>query len=300
MNFGADWMGIGAVDEKCARDLVDTALDAGVRLLDTADVYGRGASESLLGKIIRGRRSRFLIATKVAGEMRPGDPASGGLSARHIQEGLEASLKRLGTDHVDLYMPHAPDPRVPLEESLSAFERLRRQGKIRVLGCSNFPPALWRDCLRRAKSREGRFEFNQIQFSFAAPGAQAAQSPLCREEKTSVLAWSPLGGGLLSGKYMTKSGRGRRRAAGKSAFPALPEAALRSPLRLLEKVAAAEGLSMAQTAIGWLLGKRWVAGVVLGARTPAQLTETLAARPLSRRSMSILDRAVAVIGGTNR
>ena len=143
MNFGSDWHGTGAVDAAGARALLEAAEEAGVDHLDTADIYGYGAAETLVGGLLKGRRHKWVVATKVRAHMTPGDPRSGGLSAAHIAAGLDASLRRLQTDYVDLYMPHYPDEAVPLEESLQAFEKARRQGKVRALGCSNFPPAVW-------------------------------------------------------------------------------------------------------------------------------------------------------------
>ena len=295
MNFGSDWHGSGLVDEEGARALLDVAAAAGVNLIDTADIYGYGAAETLLGRLLKGRRADWVLATKVRAHMTPGDPASGGLSARHIAEGLDASLKRLRTDHVDLFMPHYPDPDVPLEESLEAFAKANRQGKARALGCSNFPPVDLARSLAWAAGKRPRFEFDQVQFSLAAPWAERELAPLCAEEGVSVLAWSPLGGGLLSGKYMGPSRpSGRRQDPGK-AYPPLPEAGLGPVLELLKRVAVLEGVSMAQAALGWVLGKPWVASAVVGARTPEQLREILAARPLSTKAQTLLDRAAAVL-----
>ncbi|TPW21542.1 MAG: aldo/keto reductase [Elusimicrobia bacterium] len=296
MNFGSDWHGTGLVDEAGARALLDVAEEAGVDHLDTADIYGYGASETLLGKLLKGRRDRWVLATKVRAHMTPGDPASGGLSARHIAEGLEASLKRLQTDYVDLYMPHYPDEQVPLAETLEAFEKALRQGKVRALGCSNFPPAAWESALAESSGPgRQRFEVNQVQLSLASPFALADFDRLCRTEGVSLTAWSPLGGGLLTGKYRGAARPQGRREHPEKAFPSLPEARLAPLLTLLEKVAVLEGVTMTQAALGWLLGKPAVAGVVIGARRPEQLREALAARPLGAKSQDLLDRASAVV-----
>lgn len=297
MNFGSDWHGTGLVDEKGARALLETAEEAGVDHLDTADIYGYGAAETLLGKLLKGRRDKWVLATKVRAHMTPGDPASGGLSARHIAEGLEASLKRLKTDYVDLYMPHYGDADVPLEESLAAFETLARQGKVRVLGCSNFAPAEWDAALSWAGPKRPRFEFNQVQLSLAAPWALADFAALCEREGVSLTAWSPLGGGLLTGKYRAAARPDGRRKDPEKAYPPLPEARLAPLLTLLEKVAALEGVTMTQAALGWLLGRRGVAGVVVGSRRPEQLREALASRRLSPKSQALLDRAAATLVG---
>ncbi len=123
MNFGADWHKIGALDDKTASSLIDLALERGVNLLDTADIYGRGAAEEMLGRLLKGRRKKLLLASKVLGQMKLGDDSTGGLSARWIKKALDGSLKRLKTDYLDLYMPHGWDFEVPLEESLGAFEK---------------------------------------------------------------------------------------------------------------------------------------------------------------------------------
>jgi len=298
MNFGYDWHGIGAIEESVARDLVDAAFERGVNFIDTADVYGYGAAETMLGKIVRGRRDQFVISSKVCGRMDPDDDKSGGLSREHITEGLDATLTRLGTDYLDLYMPHAPDSAVELEESLEAFDRAIQAGKVRVLGCSNFDPDHARRSLAWAdENKKSRFEFNQVQISLAAPWALADHNPICEERGTSLMAWSPLAGGALTGKYADpKKPRpaGRRRDP-KDAFPPVSEARLAPLLTLLGKVAQLEGLSQAQAAIGWVLGKPYISSVILGARSLQQLEETLGSKPLAKRSQVLLDKAVEVL-----
>ncbi len=293
MNFGYDWHGIGAIDEKTARSLVDMALERGVTLIDTADIYGYGASESLLGKILAKRRSKVVLATKVLGQMKPGDPSSGGLSRRHITQGLEASLKRLRTDYVDLYMPHGWDPAVPLQETLEALHDAKQAGKVRVLGCSNFyGEQLQRSLELAATGRRHRFEFDQVEYSLANRQIEGDVMPVCAASDVSVLAWSPLGGGFLSGKYSRAGKRpeGRRRDPEK-AFPPLPEERLGGLSRVLERIATLEVISPAQAAIGWLLGKPHVASVIVGARTADQLEMNLASRALPPRSAAFLDKA---------
>ncbi len=295
MGFGSDWHGVGAVEEKTARILVDLALDAGVNLLDTADIYGRGASETMLGKILKGRRDRVLIATKVLGQMKEGVPSSGGLSRRHILQAAEGSLKRLKTDHIDLYMPHGWDPEVRWEESFEAFSRLVKDGKVRVLGVSNFGGSHLAEARKSSEKNKGpRLEFDQVQYSLACRFIEDDLLPASRKEKVSILAWSPLGGGLLSGKYPSDPSRprptGRRKIPG-TAFPSLPEGRLGGMLDVLRKVAQMEGLTPAQAALGWVMGRPEVASAVVGVRTPAQLKDCLGARPLSARSAAFLEQA---------
>lgn len=298
MNFGSDWHGIGAVDEKTARELLAVALDHGVNLIDTADIYGRGASESMLGRLLGKRRSKVLLATKVLGQMRPGDPSSGGLSRRHITEGLDESLRRLKTDFVDLYMCHDSDPRVPVSESLEAFDRAVRAGKVRVLGCSNLPGAEVQEWLSLCATRGwARLEFDQAQYSLASRFIEADLVPVCLSSELGILAWSPLGGGFLTGKYSRGGPRppGRRQDPGR-AFPPLPEKRLEGLARVLDQVARLEGLTPAQAALGWVLAKPGVSSAIVGARAPRQLEETLASRPLCARSLAFLDKASSVAG----
>jgi aryl-alcohol dehydrogenase-like predicted oxidoreductase len=264
-----------------------------VNLIDTADIYGRGAAEEMLGRLLKGRRrGKVLLATKVLGRMRPDDPASGGLSARWIARALEDSLRRLKTDRVDLYMPHGWDPAVPLEETLEALDRAVRAGKVRVLGCSNFSGDQLASALG-SDARRPRFEFDQVQYSLVARFAETDLVPVAARAEVSLLAWSPLAGGLLTGKYSKADAAGRR--ASPEAFPFVAAAAGTAAADVLRRVAVLEGATPAQAALGWIMGKPFVASAVVGARTPAQLEETLAARPLSARGAALLDRASALL-----
>ena len=293
MNFGADWHGVGAIDDKAASSLLDLALERGVNLLDTADVYGRGAAETMLGRLLKGRRrDKFLIATKVLGRMRPDDPSTEGLSARWIARALDDSLRRLGTDRVDLYMPHGWDPGVPLEETLAALDRAVRAGKVRALGCSNFSGVQLGEALRTsAAAGRARFEFDEVQYSLAARFAENDLAAVAAREGVSLMAWSPLAGGLLTGKYAAPGARGRRLAP--DAFPYVSPAAGAALVAVLKRVAELEGVSPAGAALGWVLGKPFIATAVVGARDAAQLSQTLDARPLSARGAALLDRACA-------
>jgi aryl-alcohol dehydrogenase-like predicted oxidoreductase len=297
MNFGADWHGVGAIDDKAASSLLDLAIERGVNLVDTADIYGRGAAEEMLGRLLKGRRrQKLLVATKVLGRMRPDDPMTGGLSARWIARALDDSLRRLGTDRVDLYMPHGWDDRVPLDETLEALDRAVRAGKVRALGCSNFTgPQLALSLRAAAAAGRARFEFDQVQYSLVARFAESGLVPLAEREGVSLMAWSPLAGGLLTGKYAAPGAAGRRAAA--DAFPFVPPAVGDAMTAVLRRVAEREGATPAQAALGWILGKPFVATAVVGARTPAQLAEALAARPLSARAAAFLERGSGLLMG---
>lgn len=276
MNFGADWHGIGAIDDATASSLVDLALERGVTLLDTADIYGRGAAEEVLGRILKGRRNKVLLASKVLGTMKPGDPSTGGLSARWIAKALEGSLKRLKTDRLDLYMPHGWDFDVPLEETLEALERAAKAGKVRVIGCSNFNGGQF-------ASAGGRLAFNQVQYSLVARFVERDQAP-----GTPLLAWSPLAGGLLTGKGAS----GRR--ASPDAFPYIAPERGAAVVEVLKRVALLEGMTCAQAALAWVRSRRDVASAIVGARTAAQLAETLELKTLSPRAAALLERLPAV------
>ncbi len=290
MNFGADWHGIGAIDDKAASSLLDLALDRGVNLIDTADIYGRGASEEMLGRLLKGRRKKLLLATKLLGRMKPEDADTGGLSARWIKRALDDSLRRLKTDYVDLYMPHGWDHETPLEETFEALDRAVKAGKVRVLGCSNFSGDQLTQSLGTAVATRGaRFEFDQVQYSLVARFAENELVPVAQRDRVALLAWSPLAGGLLSGKYGAAGATGRRAAEG--AFPHVAPERGAAVVEVLRRVAALERSTCAQAALGWILSKPFVASATLGARTPAQLTELLDAQPLSPRAAALLDRA---------
>lgn len=290
MNFGADWHKIGAIDDKAASSIIDLALERGINLIDTADIYGRGASEEMLGRVLKGRRKKVLIATKLLGQMDLNDDSTGGLSARWIKRAIEGSLKRLKTDHVDLYMPHGFDFEVPIEETIEALDRAVKAGKIRVLGCSNFSGAQLTQSLGSAVAgRRARFEFDQIQYSLTSRFTENDLVPVAVRDGVALIAWSPLAGGLLSGKYAAAGASGRR--SDPDAFPYVPPQQGAALVKVLQAVAALERSTCAQAALGWILTKPFIASATLGARTPAQLAELLDSKPLSPRAAGLLDRA---------
>ena len=203
MTFGGtgEFADVGSTDVEEAERQVDMCLDAGVNLIDTADVYSAGLSEEILGQVLRGRRDRVLVATKVRMGMGRG-PNDSGLSRHHIISGCEASLRRLGTDHIDLYQVHEWDGQTPLEETLHALDDLVRSGKVRYVGVSNYTS--WQ--LMKALGIAGRLDLaplvsQQIYYSLQAREAEYELIPLAVDQGLGVLVWSPLAGGLLSGKY---------------------------------------------------------------------------------------------------
>jgi aryl-alcohol dehydrogenase-like predicted oxidoreductase len=266
-----------------AREIVDRALDLGVNLVDTADAYVLGRSEEFLGEILVGRRDNVLISTKVRFAMGPG-PNDEGLSRHHVVRACEASLRRLRTDHIDLYFVHEWDGLTPIEETLDALDSLVRQGKVRYIGCSNYSG--WQ--LMKAlgvSDRLGlqRFVSQQIYYSLIGRDAEAELVPLSIDQGLGVLVWSPLAGGLLTGKYSRgmDGPAGARHATLNVAEPPISDwDHVYDVIEALVEVAKGRGASAAQVAIAWLLGRPGVSGVVVGARNVAQVTDNLAAADL--------------------
>ncbi|MGD0497449.1 MAG: aldo/keto reductase [Bryobacteraceae bacterium] len=288
---------MGGLGVEEARRLVDMAIDRGVTLFDTADIYSEGLAEEVLGAALKGRRHHVQIATKAFSRMGPG-PNDLGLSRHHLMEACEASLRRLGADYIDLYQAHSMDSIAPMEETLEAFDTLVRQGKVRYIGCSNF--SAWQTMKAVAISQRSglpRYISQQIQYSLLVRDAEFELIPMGLDQGVGVMAWSPLVFGLLSGKI--------RRDA-----PQLPEgrlAALGAPIKVdwerlyrivdvMLAVAAARGVTPAQVALNWVRGKPGVDTVILGARTEDQLRDNLAssAWDLSAEEMARLDEASAI------
>jgi aryl-alcohol dehydrogenase-like predicted oxidoreductase len=274
-------VGTTGVDE--ARRHVDRCLDAGINLIDTADVYSGGQSEEILGEVLRGRRDRVLVATKVRMAMGDG-PNDAGLSRHHIVTGCEASLRRLGTDHIDLYQVHEWDGATPLEETLSALDALVQSGKVRYVGASNYAGWQLLKALGTA-DRTGlpRFVSQQIYYSLQARDAEYELIPAAVDQGLGVLVWSPLAGGLLSGRY-----RRDQQPAGDSRQltdwnepPVYDRDKLYDTVDVLLDVGAAHGVSAARVALAYLLGRPAVTSLVIGARTSEQLEDNLAAADLT-------------------
>jgi aryl-alcohol dehydrogenase-like predicted oxidoreductase len=273
---------VGATDVTQARRQVDMAIAAGVNLIDTADVYSSGASEQIVGEVVAGRRDDLLIATKARFPMGPG-PNDAGLSRHHLIRACEASLKRLGTDHIDLYQVHQWDGQTPLEETLSALTHLVDSGKVRYVGVSNF--SAWH--LMKALGVAERRGFapivsQQIHYSLQSREAEYELVPLALDAGVGILIWSPLAGGLLSGKYR----RGIDAPAGSRHLndwhepPVYDQEKLYDIVEVLIEVGAAHKVSAAQVALAWTLGRPGISTVIVGARTSEQLADNLAAAEL--------------------
>jgi len=285
MGFGGTgWASpVGHLDVKAARQQIDICLEAGVNLIDTADIYSNGLSEEILGEALGADRDEVLIATKVRGAMGPG-PNDEGLSRHHILRAAEASLRRLGTDHIDLYQVHEWDGLTPQEETLAALDSLVQSGKVRYIGSSNYTArqlmkALWISDLQGYSS----YVSQQIYYSLQARDAENELIPIAIDEGLGVLVWSPLAGGLLSGKYRRgqDAPEGTRRFAGWTEPPVNDEDRLYNTIDVLVEIGQAHGVSAAQVALAYTLAKPAVTSVIVGARTEDQLRDNVAAAELA-------------------
>ncbi|MGH8889505.1 MAG: aldo/keto reductase [Acidothermaceae bacterium] len=284
MGFGGrGWAAaVGTIDVEGARRQIAMALDAGVNLIDTADVYSAGLSEEIVGNALPVAREDVLLATKVRMPMGDG-PNDAGLSRHHIIRGAEASLRRLGTDYLDLYQVHEWDGQTPLEETLAALDHLVTSGKVRYIGASNY--AGWQ--LMKAlgvSERTGlsRFVSQQIYYSLQARDAESDLVPVTIDQGLGILVWSPLAGGLLSGKYRrgVAAPSGSRHLGDWDEPPVHDEDKLYDTVDVLVEIGGAHGVSAAQVALAWLLGRPGVTSAIVGARTEEQLADNLAAAEL--------------------
>jgi aryl-alcohol dehydrogenase-like predicted oxidoreductase len=279
MTFGGKgkFQYVGNTDQSEANRIVDIALDAGVNLLDTSDQYSTGTGEQMLGAAIKGKRERVLLATKARFPMGSG-PNDQGLSRHHLINACEGSLKRLGVDHIDLYQLHGWDGLTPVEETMTALDSLVASGKVRYIGASNFTGWQLSKALGAADRAGGvRFVSQQIHYTLEAREAEYELIPISLDQGLGVLVWSPLAGGLLSGRYRRNQaapGDGRNFAGFKEP-PIRDENRLYDIVELLISVGEAHGASAAEVALAWLLRRQGVASVVIGANNEAQLRANL-------------------------
>jgi aryl-alcohol dehydrogenase-like predicted oxidoreductase len=294
--------------DECVR-IIHRALEAGINFVDTADVYSQGESEEIVGKALKGKRESVVLATKVHGTMGDGkDPNRQGNSRRWIIQEVENSLRRLGTDYIDLYQIHRPDPATDIEETLSALSDLIHAGKVRAIGSSTFPPeqiveAQW------AAERRGfeRFRCEQPPYSIFTRGIEAGVLPTCERYGMGVIVWSPLGGGWLTGRYrrgveidMT---RGRAARLPGRFDPSLPENQHKLDMvDELDAIAREAGTTLTHMAIAFTIAHPAVTAAIIGPRTMEQLDDLVAGAGIKLED-EILDRidAVAAPGkNTNR
>ena len=280
MTFTAGNKSMGAIYKTEADDanaMVMRALDAGVNFFDTADAYAGGESETMLGKALKGRRQEVVIATKVGYRMGPGLVQTG-LSRRHILQAIDESLRRLGTDFVDVYIAHREDRYTPLEETLAALDEVVRSGKARYIGFSNWSAWSVAASMELQKARGwAPFSHGQMHYSLLIRDIERDMIPVMDRYNLGLTVWSPLVSGFLSGKYTRENLADKdNRLSGFDIMPFDKE----HGFKLVEKlraIADAHKASVAQTAIAWLLAKKAVSSVIVGASKPSQLEDNLCA-----------------------
>lgn len=297
MTFGENFFNIAVVDQPGANAMVARALDAGINFFDTADVYSYGHSEEVLGAALKEAstgRDKIVIATKVRGAMSEaamagsGDVNNVGLSRKHIFSSVEDSLRRLGTDYIDLYQVHGWDTHTPVEEVLRALDDLVRQGKVRYLGCSNWAARHLMKALVLAGAHDwAGFVSLQAYYSLAGRDLERELLPLCREEGVGVLPWSPLSGGFLSGKYRrdNPSPEGARRSGFQ--FPPIDEARGFDAVEALAAIAKQRDATVAEVALAWLLAQPGVTSIIIGANKLSQLEDNLKAPDLKLTAVEL-------------
>lgn len=289
MTFGwapEDW---GSTEEDSIR-LTHAALDMGINFFDCADVYARGTSETILGKGLAGKWDRVVIATKCHGKMDDEDPNAYGNTRRHIQQACEASLRRLGTDCIDVYQMHRPQPSTPIDETLRALEDLIVQGKIRYAGCSTF--GAWQVCeahyVARLLGLRG-FASEQPPYNLLDRRIERELLPFCRTYDYAVIPWSPLAGGQLTGKYLDEDAKKGARYDSSDPSNRVNEQTS-AVVRKLKAVAEDAGMTLTQLSLAWCAGKPGITTPIVGARSEKQLRETIEAC-----SMRLSDEILAKI-----
>jgi aryl-alcohol dehydrogenase-like predicted oxidoreductase len=303
MTFGGEdgvWGQIGNLKQDEAERLIGRALDAGINFIDTADVYSDGRSEIITGqalKNLRVARENVVIATKVFGLTGTQAVNSRGMSRFHIMEGVKASLQRLQLDHIDLYQIHGFDPATPIDEALHALDSLVQHGQVRYVGVSNW--AAWQVMKALGISERlglARFESLQAYYTIAGRDLERELVPLLQSEQVGLLVWSPLAGGLLSGKFGRdlKTEAGSRRVA--FDFPPVNLERAYDCIDVMRPFAAARGVSVAQIALAWLLHQRVVTSVIIGAKRVEQLDDNIAATAitLNAEELGALDKVSAL------
>jgi aryl-alcohol dehydrogenase-like predicted oxidoreductase len=293
------WKAVGTVDQRGANALVECALAAGVNFIDTADVYSEGESERLLGQSLRDlavQREDVIVATKVRARTGPG-PNAIGLSRNHILASVQASLRRLQTDYIDLYQIHGFDPLTPLDETLRALDNLVERGYVRYIGCSNL--LAWH--LMKAlgiseRLRLARFESLQAYYSIAGRELEREIFSLLEDQQLGLMVWSPLAGGLLSGKFRRDAGGPADARRSSFDFPPVEREHGFAVVDAMRPVAEAHGVSVARVALAWVLQRKPVSSVIVGAKTVEQLQDNLAAPDLilSAAELASLDAVSAL------
>ncbi|MGA2914406.1 MAG: aldo/keto reductase [Sedimentisphaerales bacterium] len=301
MTFGGKgfWEVIGKLNVSEAQAFIGTALDAGVNFIDTADAYSEGESEKFVGAAmasLKRLRDQIIVATKCRLRTGPG-PNQIGLSRGHIMAAIDASLSRLKLDFVDLYQIHGVDIDTPIEETMCALNDIVRAGKVRYIGFCNLPAWLAMKMIAYAKDNVmAHFVSAQMYYSIASRDIEREIVPLAEDQGLAILPWSPLAGGLLSGKFdLEKPGpKDARRTS--FDFPPVDKTRAITVIKAMREVSNAMGISVARVALAWLLTRPFVTSVIIGAKTPEQLTDNIAASDvrLSPEHIAKLDAASAL------
>jgi aryl-alcohol dehydrogenase-like predicted oxidoreductase len=292
MTYGGKgfWGTVGNLGQEEVNIQIKTAVESGINFFDTANVYSFGESEKLLGQsfIDTGiARDNVVIATKVRGAMDKG-VNQGGLSRVHIMNEVDASLKRLQTDYIDLYQIHGIDTLTPLEETLSALNDLVRNGKVRYIGVSNhFAWQIMKALGISAKNNWARFESIQAYYSIAGRDLEKEIIPLANDQKVGILVWSPLAGGFLSGKFTRNNQNPEDARRSSFDFPPVDKELAYNIVDVMEKISKEHNVSVAQVALAWLLHKSAVTSVIIGAKKQQQLTDNIAATELKLNEAEI-------------
>jgi aryl-alcohol dehydrogenase-like predicted oxidoreductase len=296
-----NWITHGSqVESDAAIKCVRTALDVGITTFDTADVYAGTKAESVLGKALKGvRRESYELLTKVYFPTGTGKNDRG-LSRKHIMESCHASLKRLNTDHIDLYQAHRFDVETPLEETLRAFDDLIRQGKVSYIGFSEWTASQISDALKIQDARGfDRFISSQPQYSALSRAIEGKVIPLSEREGISQIVWSPMAQGVLTGKYLPgkkppAGSRATDKKSGANFISTLMKDEVLQAVQNLRPIADAHGLTLSQLAIAWVLQNENVAAAIMGATKPSQVKENVKAAgvKLSSDTMSAIDKVL--------
>lgn len=269
----------GQTDVKEATRLIDIAMDGGINFFDTADVYSAGAAEEILGASLKGKRDKALISTKATFSMGDG-PNDKGSSRHYLIKALEASLKRLKTDYVDVYFMHGFDATTPVEETLSVLDNMVRSGKVRYIGASNFSGwQMMKSLATSATYGWSKYVIYQGYYSLIGRDYESELMPLLQDQGTGLMVWSPLGWGRLTGKFRPGQPlpEGRIKAGGLEGGPIVSDEYFHTVLNALEEVAQEVNKTIPQTAINWLLQRPTVSNIVIGARNEHQLLDNLGA-----------------------
>jgi aryl-alcohol dehydrogenase-like predicted oxidoreductase len=281
----------GHTDESAAIAAIQKAIDSGINLIDTAPIYGDGHSEEMVGKAVKGRRHQVIIATKCGVRLKEAMLIND-LTPKSLRKEVEVSLKLLGTDVIDLYQCHWPDPNTPIEDTMAEMAKMKTEGKIRAIGVSNFDAAL----LKKAQ-KVAQLASNQVQYSLLNRDIEKELIPFCREQDIGILTYGPMGGGILSGKYKQKPKfeEGDARSFFYNYYQEPQWTKVQALLKEMEKIAARHGKPIAHVAINWVRQQPGITSALVGARSPQQAEANAAAGSwqLSAEELSGINKTVS-------